>query len=359
VRRLLIAPFFVVALVLGLGLAGCGTASQSASPSGDQTPAGILAASMDASSTITSAKADFGLSVTFDVDKTKVPPEQLAYMEQPMQVSGQLAFASQPQALDLTVDASLAGQTMNVAMKMVGNKAYLGLAGQWYEAPAEMMQAFGGGASQTAQTEQMQKMLTELGIDPATWMKDVTMVGEETLDGVPVYHLEAAPDLTAIVGDVFKLIQSQQFTTMMGQATPATGTDGTAQTLPSVQGLGDLQTQLPEMFRNLKASVWITKDSLNVVKVTIEAQVVPPAGQDSGGVNAINISISLAMRDIDKPVSVDAPASAQSWDALQKAIEADPSLLGPLGALSGAALGGTGLGGTSLDGTTTDSLNSQ
>lgn len=355
-RGLLIAPLIVAALVLalGLGLAGCGTASQSAALGGDQSPADILAASMEASSGITSAKAEFELSVTFDVDKTKVPAKELAFMGQPIQVSGRLAFAKEPQALDLTIDASLAGQAMNVGMKMIGDKAYVTLGGQWYEAPAEMMQMFGKSASQGAAIEDLQKSLAELGIDPATWLKDVTMVGEETLDGVAVYHLEAAPDLTAIMSDVFKLMQSKQFAGMMSQASSATSTDtganGTAQTLPSVQSLGDLQTQLPQMFRNLKASVWVAKGSLNVVKAVVEAQIVPPAGEDSGGVNAISLSLTLAMKDINKPVSVDAPASAQSWDALQKALEADPSLLGPLGALGGAAIGG---------GTTTESLNNQ
>ena len=92
---------------------------------------------------------------------------------------------------------------------------------------------------------------------------------------------------------------------------------------------------------------------MNVVKTTVEAQIVPPAGQDSGGVNAITLSLTLAMKDINKPVSVTAPASAESWDALQKALEADPSLLGPLGSLGGAALGSTSLGGAGLDTTST------
>jgi hypothetical protein len=360
VRRLLIASLIVAALVLalGLGLAGCGTAPQSASASGDQTPAGILAAAMDSSSNITSANANFDLSVSFDVDKTKLPAEESAFMTQPIKVSGQLAFAGKPQALDLAVDASLAGQALNAGLKMVDSKAYLSLGGKWYETPAQMTQMLGTSSSQTASADELKKTLGDLGIEPATWMKEVTLVGEETLDGVAVYHLEAAPDLTAIVNDVFKLMQSKQFSGLMGQASAAAGTGSTTETIPSLQSLGSLQTQLPEMFRNLKASVWVAKNSMNVVKATVEAQIVPPAGQDSGGVNAINLSLTLAMKDINKPVSVTAPAPVESWDAFQKALAADPSLLGPLGALGGAALGSTSLGGAGLDTTSTSTSTS-
>ncbi len=344
-RRQLIAPLIVVALVLALGLvlAGCGTAPQNAGAGDDQTPAGILAASMEATSNITSAKANFDLSVSFDLDKTKVPADELSFVGQPMQVSGQLTFASQTRALDLTVDASLSGKAMNFGAKLVGDKLFLSVAGKWYEAPAEMMQTLGGSTSQTTTTIDVQKMLTDAGINPATWMKNVTMVGEETLDGVAVYHLEAAPDLTAIANDVFKLLQSGQFSGMMGQTNAAAGTNGG---LPGLQSLDGLETQLPEMFRNLKADLWVAEDGLTVMKASLGAQIVPPAGQDSGGINAINLSLTLAMKDVNQPVSVVAPASAESWDALQKALQADPSLLGPLGTLGGAALGGAGLDGT-------------
>ena len=342
-RRLLIAPLIVAALVLALGLAlaGCGTAAQNASLGGDTSPAGILAASMDASTAVTSAKAEFDLSLSFDVDKSQMPAEQLAYLDQPMQISGQLAFAAEPLALDLALDASLAGQALNVGLKMAEGKAYIGLAGQWYEAPAEMMQMFGGAGSQTATSEQMQNMLTDLGIDPAAWMKEVRLVGEESLDGVDVYHLEATPDLTAMINDVFGLMQSGQFAGMMGQTGATGGTDGTGATLPAMDGLDEIQQQLPEMFRNLKAEIWVAKDSLLPLKTTVGAQIVPPAGEDSGGVNAINFSMTVALSDINEPVSVDAPVSAQPWDEFLKALEANPAMLGPLGGLGAGSLGGT------------------
>ena len=345
-RRLLIVPSIVAALLfaLAIGLAGCGASAQNAALGDDQTPAGILAASLESSSTMTSGTADFDVSVSFDVDQDQLSAEELAFVGQPITLSGQMAFAQDPLALDLTLDASLAGQPLSLGMKMVDGKAYLSLGGQWYEAPAEMMQAFTDSASQTDYAEQMDTMLTELGIDPATWMKDVKDLGDEEIDGIATYHLQATPDLAVIFTDVFKLIQSPQFMGMLGQAGSSADSGASMELLPSLDGLGDLQTQLPQMFSDLKAEAWIAKDSLQLMKAVITAQIVPPAGEDAAGVNAVNLSVGLGLAGINEPVSVQAPESAGSWDDFQKALQNDPSLLGPLGALSGVSLGGASFG---------------
>lgn len=347
-RRLIIASLLVAAIMLAVGLAltGCGTASESAGSQNvpqqsDQTPAGILAASLTASEAITSAAASYDLSLSFDVDRSKVPAEELSLLDQPMKVSGQVAFATQPQALDLTMDASIAGQTMNVGLKSVGGKAYIALGGQWYEMPAEMTQAFTNSSSQSGSADQMKQMLSGLGINPSTWLSDVKQVGEETVDGVATYHLQATPNLTAIMADVTKLMQSEQFAGIMGQTASTTAPDGTGVTLPSAQGMEGMLQQVVQMFKDLKADVWVAKDGLNIVKASIGAQMVPPAGEDSGGVNAINLSLTVTMKDVGKPVSVEAPASAKSWEDFQKDLQSNPSLLGPLGGMGSGMFGGT------------------
>jgi hypothetical protein len=239
------------------------------------------------------------------------------------------------------VDASLAGQTMNAGVRSVDGKAYINLAGQWYEMPAEMTQAFTNPSSQSDNAEQIKQMLADLGIDPATWLKEVKQVGEETIDGVDTYHLEATPDLTAIMADITKLMQSEQFAGIMGQTVSTTGTESTGVTLPNTQGMEEMLQQVTQMFKDLKADVWVAKDSLNMIKASIGAQMVPPAGQDSGGVNAINLSFVITMKDQGKPVSVEAPASVKSWEDFQKDLQSNPSLLGPLGAMGSGMLGGT------------------
>jgi hypothetical protein len=335
-KRLLIVLSIIAALMILLSAAGCGTASQSASLAGDETPEGILAASMDAATNISSAQADFDLTVSFNVEESQLPEEAAAFVSEPMTVSGHMAFASEPQAIDLALEASLAGEPMQIALKATGNKAYMGMGDQWYEAPAEMQQT---ATSMPTDSEEMQTMLTSLGLDPSTWMKGVTMVGEESLDGADVYHLQATPDLAAMVADMFKLMQSEQFSTMMGQATGSTDVSGAAGTMPALDGLEEMQQQLPEMFKNLKAEVWVDKASLNPVKISFSADIVPPAGEDAAGLNGVSIAMTLSLKEINQPVTVEAPASPKSWDEFMTDIQADPSLLGPLGSLLAGGLG--------------------
>jgi hypothetical protein len=100
--------------------------------------------------------------------------------------------------------------------------------------------------------------------------------------------------------------------------------------------------------------MWIDKDSLQMLKIAVNATMAPPTGEDSGGVNSITLAMTVSLTGLNEPVNVTAPAGAKPWEQFQKDIEANPSLLGPLGAM-GLSGSGTDLGGIGLDGATTDS----
>ena len=104
-----------------------------------------------------------------------------AYFEEPMTVAGTFASGTDPQTADLELALTMGGETMDVGIKLMGDKGWMRMLDQWYEAPSEMMS---GSTYDEAQIAEMIRLTNELGVDPATWFKDLTLVGEEAVEGV-------------------------------------------------------------------------------------------------------------------------------------------------------------------------------
>jgi hypothetical protein len=327
VRRLSIAFFVMAALVFVVGTTGCGTSAQSAGLSpADQSPQSILAKAMEASKSITSASGSYEIEISFDTDGSKLPEEAKGLVGQPMKASGTMAFGQDPQAVKLTLAADMAGQTTNLGIKMSGNKAWLGYMDQWYEAPPEMQQTLVNPAGQEAKTTEIQQLLSELAIDPATWMKNVRLIGEEKVGDTDVYHLTATPDLTKMMTDVQKLIQSDKLMKIVDPSGSASALMGSSASLPAAADLQGMQTQLEAMFKEFTADLWIAKDTFYVVKFAANAKITPPPGEDAGGVNAITLAAGVSLQDVNEPVSVEPPASAKPWSTFEQTMKDNPGM---------------------------------
>ncbi len=342
-RRLSLVFLVVTALLIVLGTTACGgaagTAGVSPAEQSDLSPEAILTAAVAASEEMKSAQGSFEFNMSFDVDTSQLPEEALAMIDQPMTVAGTFAYGSEPQAAEFAVSADLAGQAMNMGMKLLEEKAWLRYLDQWYEAPAEMTEFMGDPAAQETQVAELQKMLTDAGIDPMTWMKDLRLVGEESLDGVAVYHLAASPDMAKIMTDLITLMQSEQFMGLLDPTGSTSGLMGEGMGLPGTEELQEMQAQLTSMFQNLTADLWVAKDDSMLRKAAIAASMVPPAGEDAQGLNAINIAATMLFQTVNQPVTVDPPASALPWSEFEKAMQEG---LGMFGGMFSGALGGTG-----------------
>jgi hypothetical protein len=138
------------------------------------------------------------------------------------------------------------------------------------------------------------------------------------------------------------IMMSPEFQSLM-DSTGSTGSSVESQ-LPSPTELLQLGTQLDQMFQNVKVDIWVEKDTARLRKVALVCDVVPPAdtsaldsssalgGLDlsSSGITGMSLDLSFSLNPGAK-VSVEAPADAKTSDQMQSDLEANPSLLGPLG----------------------------
>jgi hypothetical protein len=117
--------------------------------------------------------------------------------------------------------------------------------------------------------------------------------------------------------------------------------------MPSADQLAQMQTTFASMFKDLKIDLWVEKDTSLLRKATIVANVVPPtaptgdttgssslSGCDTSGSGITSVSLDVTLQlDPNQTVTVEAPASAKTYEDLQADIQANPGLLGPLGSM--------------------------
>jgi hypothetical protein len=206
--------------------------------------------------------------------------------------------------------------------------------GQWYELPTDMMQGATGGTGTTAKpldVASVMQALTAAGIDPTKWLTDFRIVGEDSIDGTPTYHLAGTVNINQIMTDAIKMMQDKNITGMLPSMGGGTeGVTGSSLPLPDQEELQEMQTQLGSMFKDFTADMWIAKDTYQFRQMKMHAGIVPPAGEDSGGINGITLDATASMAPGDAPLTVTPPTGAKSFDELQKALE------GLMGLFSGA-----------------------
>lgn len=375
-RKYSIVLLLIVAMALLLGVTACGGSSQSgggsqaASNSGNQTPQGILTKAFSAGENLKSGTGSFDVTVTMDADASKVSADMKAFVGSPIKVTGTFSEAQNPEVADMTMSLQLAGQTLDVGLKSVGGKSWVQFGGQWYEVSADMLgAATTGSTTPTSEPSiaEITKLLSDLGIDPTTWITNLTLVGEEQVDGAAALHIKGNPDVAKMMTDLMQLMKSPEFTKLMGSSA-STGTSGMmslSSLIPSPDQLQQMQNEITQMFKDVTVEAWVDKAESFVRKATITANITPPAGQATDGVNGIKIDATINMKDFNQAVSVQAPASSQPITELEKAIQSNPQLLGPLGTILGGLMSGAGSTSdtvtTSLDGSSqsTDTTTAQ
>ena len=363
-RRYSVILVLIVTMALLVGAVGCGSSAQSGAnqpaQGGNQTPQAIMTGAVQAAEKMNGASGTFDVAVTLDADASKAPAEMKAFLGNPIKISGTFAAADKPQAADVTVSMQLGGQTLEVALKSTDSKSWIQFGGQWYELPADLL-GTGATASTTSTSQpsmaEITKLLSDLGIDPTNWIKDLTTVGEEKIDGAAAYHLKGTPDVAKMMTDLIQLMKSPEFTKLVnptGATTDSTGaatsSAGLGSMIPSPDELQKMQNQITEAFKNFTVEVWVDKAESFLRKAIITAHITAPAGQNTDGLNAADVSATVSLKNFNQAVSVQAPASSLPITDLEKAIQANPAMLGPLSGLLGLVAGmGTGSAGLQED----------
>lgn len=327
-RRPFLALFFVSVLTLSLAAAGCAGKGLSSLDK----PEDMLKTALDSSMDMTSLTGDFAADLQMHLDPSQLAQEDLAFLgmfQDPATISGTLAFSTRARAFDADVTLGAAGFTYNMGLRVLGEQGWIRTFGQWYDFTTALADSAHGDMSpweETYDQEELEQHFDRLGIVIQDWFGQPRLVGAEELAGTDVYHLACSPDLELMVDDAIILLQDREFLNLLDPG--GSFFESLGQDLPSLSELRSIAADIPRMFQDFTLDLWVGRSDGLVRQATGHINVVPPAEAEMDGVDGIEITATLTLDTVNKPVSVKAPESVLPFSALEEMF-GDPSGLMP------------------------------
>ena len=317
----------VIALVVPAVLAACGSSSSSSS---SEDPQQVLHDTFNNDTKVTSANLNISLSVDAYGSQSG---NFTGSIDGPFQSEGTTSFPE----LDLTakVAGSGAGQSVNFEGALTATKdaAFVTYKDQAYEVPSATFQQFksayeaqaqaagGSGSSSNASS-----VLQQLGIDPSTWLTNVSNEGTTDVEGESTIHISGDADVSKILTDLSKVAQN-----VPGAAT---------------QGIDPSQLQqFSSLVKDAHIDVYSGADDKVLRKLAVSMDIQPPAAA-AGGVDDLKIDFAITLSDVNNPQTITAPTDTKPLSDLMQQLGAG-GILGQLGGTSGLPSTGGSSGGPS------------
>ena len=313
-------------VVLPAALAGCGGGGGGG---GSEDPNQVLDQTFNNPTKVSSGNLDISVNATAEGSQSG---SLTATIAGPFQGDANNSTAFPQVDLTAKISASGAGQSFNFDGGLTATKdnAYVDYQGQAYEVGSSIFQQFKKSyeqsvkKAQSAQGNQSASLFEQFGIDPKTWLTNVTNEGDESVDGQDTIHIHGDANIDQIASDLQKIAQK----------TPG----GTAQTLSPAQ-----LDQVKSAIQDASVDVYSGTDDHLLRKLSLSLSVAPPA---SSGVSSVKVDFSVTISDVNQAQTITAPSGAKPISGLLSQLGI--SGLGPLGSLggssgtSGGAVGGGG-----------------
>ncbi len=306
-RNLRITLLFAVALAALLGVSGCGGGGS------DADPQEVLDNALGGTGGVDSGVLDLSL----DLASTGGQEGNLtASLQGPFQSNGTATLPSVDFDATVSIDSGEPSFGFDGGLTITTDGVFIGFDGNEYQLDDATFQALKASYEQSAaqqDTQESQGSLQQFGIDPQSWVTDLTNEGTEDLDGTEVVHISGTADVPKLVADLNDVAQQT----------------GQAQQL-DLSELGSLEDTVSEATIDVYAAT--DDDSLRQFDVGLTL------ADPRGGAGVVTVTLSVGIADPGGEQEISAPADAVPLDDLLSQIPGGAEALG---------LGSTGISGGS------------
>lgn len=312
-RFLSLSSTFTLVLALGLA-AGCGgdDDSTSGSVSSETDPQEVLDTALGSEQAIDSGVLDLSFDLTASGPEAGTITAALTGPFQSGEDEGSLPEVDL--TASATADAADTSFDFEGGLTLTPDGAFVSYSGEDYmldEATFGLLeQSYEQSASTQEQTDDAGS-LSQFGVDPASWVTDLTNEGTEDLDGTEVVHVSGSGDVTAIVDDL----------TSIAEQTGQAGQLDTAE-------LG----QLEELVESASIDVFANAEDDTLRQLDLNMEIADPTGD---GTATLSFSIGIAEPNTEQEIT--APTDARPIADLLDQIPGGAAALGGLGGSTGAS----------------------
>jgi hypothetical protein len=301
--RATIALLTIAALAGLTLLSGCGGDDPSS-----QDPQAVLDKALGGDESFDSGVLDIALDITSSGGQQG---DLSAEIQGPFQSNGTGQLPSIDFDVTASVDSGGSSFDFDGGLTVTGDGAWVGFQGDEYQLDDATFQAvkssYEDSAAQQADQGQ-QSSLQQFGIDPQSWVTDLTNEGTEDLDGTEVVHVSGAPDVPKLVADLGDLARQT------GQGSPV----GPA----SLKGL-------ESTVKDASIDVYAASDDDSLRKLDIGLTLADPRG----GSGEVRVDLSIAISDPGSEQSISGPSGAKP---LADLLDRIPGAAGALGLAAGS-----------------------
>jgi hypothetical protein len=277
-----------IALAVPAAVAGCGGGSSS----NDEDPQQVLDQTFNNPTKVTSGTLDIGIDGSVEGDQSG---DFNVSVSGPFQAEENDPTAFPQFDLTANVSGSAGGPSISFDGSLIATKdnAYVEYQDQAYEVGTDLFTRFTQSYAQAAQQSQAQEdqnFFEQFGIDPSTWLTNVSNEGTTDVEGTDTIHIHGDADMGKILSDLQKA--SQQTGGATQQVTP--------------QQLDQVKSAV----KQASIDVYSGTDDHLLRKLALALQITPPAGT-GGGVSSVNVNFSIAFSDVNQPQTITAPSNAK------------------------------------------------
>ena len=307
---------FALALLVPVLLVACGGGGSSSS----EDPQTVLNETFNNNTKVTSGNLNLSLSVDASGSQSANFTASLAG---PFQTDASNTAALPQVDLTAKVSGSGAGQSVNFegGVTATSDAAFITYNGQAYAVPATTFQQFKTAYEQQAKTAastgsgsgNASSVLKDLGIDPSTWLTNVTNEGTADVEGQSTIHISGDADVQKILTDLSKAVQN-----VPGAA---------------AQGINPSQfTGASQFIQNAHIDVYSGSDDHVLRKLDVSLEIQPPAAA-AAGISDVKIDLSISVSNVNQAQTIQAPTNTKPLSDLQQQLGG----IGILGSLGGAS----------------------
>jgi hypothetical protein len=302
-------------LVAGL-IAGCGSSDDSSGSGGPSADADT-----DAQTVLDTALGSSGdpiesgvLDLSFDLQSSGGTATSAH-----ASVSGPFSSSGDQDLPSVDFDVSAGADTGGPSLSFDGNLTltpdglFIGYGDSTYQlddATFQLLKQSYQQSSQLSQDQQQGGSLSQFGIDPETWLTNVTNEGTEDVDGTETVHISGDADVAKIVGDLGTIAQQ----TGQGSQIDSAGLK-----------------QLEDSVQSASIDVYADSSDSTLRKLDVKLDITNPSG---GGADSITFSVGIADPNSDQSIS--APSDAKPLTDL---LGQFPGLADSLGGIAGVSSG--------------------
>jgi hypothetical protein len=211
--------------------------------------------------------------------------------------------------LSFTISLRSNGKGGSVAVVSTGTSAYVTLQGKSYQLPPATFQKLDSGFAQGPSRNR-------LGIRPLGWLRNPSIVGNDTVGGASTTHIRAGVNVTALVDDLNTLLQKASSLGVSGAAPLSGG-------LPA-----STRSQIVSAIRNPSVDVWTGTADKTLRKLQVGAEV-----------SSATVGLTLQFANLNQPQTITAPTALRPFSELARKLRGFAQTFPGAGALTGSSSG--------------------